>query len=97
VTRWPSLSDSNPKLTLLQIGLCVLDNDHGPIDGWSGQHRMVALLVPLITPMALEALRHGEGSLGQLQALRPRYCQAAQDRDEEGCHYHLIMYSIGMS
>jgi hypothetical protein len=36
----------------------------GLIDGWSGQHRMVALLVPLITPVALEALRHAEGSLG---------------------------------
>jgi coenzyme F420-dependent glucose-6-phosphate dehydrogenase len=97
VPRWPSLSDSNPKPTLLQIGLWVLDNDHGPIGGWSGRRRMAALLVSLITTATLGTPRHGEGSLGQLPAGRPRYCQAAQDRDEEGHHYHLIMYSIGMS
>jgi hypothetical protein len=97
VPRWPSRSESNPKPTLLQIGLWVLDDDHGPIDGWSGRRRMAALLVSLITTATLGTPRHGEGSLGQLPARRPRYCQAAQDRDEEGCHYHLTMYSIGMS
>ena len=97
MTRWPSLSDFNPTLALLQLGLWVLDDDHGPIDGWSGRRSMAALLVSLITTVTLGTLRHGEGSLGILPARRPRYCQAAQDRDEEGCHYHLIIYSIGMS
>jgi hypothetical protein len=56
VPRWPSLSDSNPKPTLLQIGLWVLDNDRGPIGGWSGRRRMAALLVSLITTATLVQL-----------------------------------------
>jgi hypothetical protein len=46
----------------------MLDNDHGPIDRWSGRRRMAALLVSLITPVALEALRHAERILEQLPA-----------------------------
>jgi len=46
----------------------MLDDDHGPIDRWSGRRRMAALLVSLITPVALEALHHGEGILEQLPA-----------------------------